>query len=136
MKYFFPIIALVLGGCATSYHQKGFFGDGYSDYRVTEKTFAVTFRGNKYTDQENVRRFALMRAAELATTHGFRYFKVTKEKEISSKYIEKESDEYEGTLRVEEVISPGIEMQITCSHEALDEEFIDAVTFLSYNPKK
>lgn len=136
MKYFFPIFALVLGGCATTYHPKGFFGDGYFDYRVTEKTFAVTFRGNKHTNQEDVRRFALMRAAELSLDHGYRYFKVTKEREMSSKVIEKENNEFEGMLRVEEIVSPGIEMHITCSNEAVDEEFIDAATFLAYNPKK
>ena len=39
--------ALLLAGCSTSYHQKGFFGDGYSDYRVNQDKFTVTFRGNE-----------------------------------------------------------------------------------------
>ena len=84
---------LFLAGCSTNYHQKGFFGDGYSDYRINQDKFAVTFRGNEYTDSENVRRFAMMRAAELTVQNGFHYFKIVSEKDVSHESIKTSTTE-------------------------------------------
>lgn len=136
MRYFIPALALVLGGCATGYHAKGMLGDGYSDYRITENTFSITFRGNKYSDEEDIRRFALVRAAELTLTHGFRYFLVVNERELSSKEVQKHTDEFDGVLKIKEIIYPGVELKIRCAQEIDSADFIDAASFLSYNPSK
>ena len=130
---------LLLAGCSTSYHEKGFFGDGYSDYRVNQDKFAVTFRGNEYTDSEDVRRFALTRAAELTLQNGFRYFKILSEKDISRKATETSTTEHDESIFTRKVNkqSPGIDLMIRCYDQEPDGDAIDAREFLSYNqPKK
>jgi len=133
------LITLLLAGCATSYHQKGFFGDGYSDYRVNQDKFAVTFRGNEFTDSEDVRRFALVRAAELTLQNGFRYFKILSEKDVSRQAVETSTKENEiSTLRRKvKKQAPGIDLMIRCFDQQPDGDAIDAREFISYNqPKK
>ena len=131
--------ALLLAGCSTSYHQKGFFGDGYTDYRVNQDKFAVTFRGNEYTDSEDVRRFALTRAAELTLQNGFRYFKVLSEKDVSRQAVETSTTEHDESVVTRKVKkqAPGIDLMIRCFDQEPDGDAIDAREFLSYNqPKK
>lgn len=133
------LLTLMLAGCSTSYHQKGFFGDGYSDYRVNQDKFAVTFRGNEFTDSEDVRRFALIRAAELTLQNGFRYFKILSEKDVSRQAIETSTKENEiSTLkRKVKKQAPGIDLMIRCFDQQPDGDAIDAREFISYNqPKK
>lgn len=133
------LLTLLLAGCATSYHQKGFFGDGYSDYRVNQDKFAVTFRGNEFTDSEDVRRFALVRAAELTLQNGFRYFKILSEKDVSRQAVETSTKENEiSTLkRKVKKQAPGIDLMIRCFDQEPDGDAIDAREFISYNqPKK
>ena len=129
---------LLLAGCSTSYHQKGFFGDGYSDYRVNQDKFAVIFRGNEYTDSEDVRRFAMMRAAELTLQNGFRYFTVISEKDISRHAVETSTRENDDRInsRKEKKLAPGIDLMIRCFDKELGGDAIDAREFLSYNPIK
>lgn len=133
------LLTLLLAGCATSYHQKGFFGDGYSDYRVNQDKFAVTFRGNEFTDSEDVRRFALVRAAELTLQNGFRYFKILSEKDVSRQAVETSTKENEiSTLkRKVKKQAPGIDLMIRCFDQEPDGDAIDAREFITYNqPKK
>lgn len=133
------LLTLLLAGCSTSYHQKGFFGDGYSDYRVNQDKFAVTFRGNEFTDSEDVRRFALVRAAELTLQNGFRYFKILSEKDVSRQAVEISTKENEiSTLkRKVKKEAPGIDLMIRCFDQEPGGDVIDAREFMSYNqPKK
>ena len=133
------LAALLLAGCSTSYHQKGFLGDGYSDYRVNQDKFAVTFRGNEYTDSEDVRRFALTRAAELTLQNGFRYFKILSEKDISRQAVEISTTEQNESVVQRKVKkqAPGIDLMIHCFDQEPEGDAIEAREFLSYNqPKK
>lgn len=129
---------LFLAGCSTNYHQKGFFGDGYSDYRINQDKFAVTFRGNEYTDSENVRRFAMMRAAELTVQNGFHYFKIVSEKDVSHESIKTSTTEQDDRVitRKEKQEAPGIDLMIRCFNESPDGDAINAHEFLSYNRVK
>jgi len=65
---------LFITGCAqTPYQPNGFLG-GFTETRLGENVFRVTFQGNGYTGKNKVADFTLLRSAELALEHGFRYF--------------------------------------------------------------
>lgn len=66
---------LYLTGCATSYQPQGFSG-GYSETKLGENIFRVSFRGNGYTSRERASDFTLLRSADLALQNGFNYFVV------------------------------------------------------------
>jgi len=70
---FIAIAAIALSGCATPYQRVGFTG-GYSETQLGDNIFQVSFRGNGYTSRERASDFALLRSAELALEHEFRYF--------------------------------------------------------------
>ena len=123
---------LLLVSCATHYKPRGMWGNGYSHYRVDTEHFVVTFRGNRYTNEEEVKRFALLRASELTLNHGFKYFVVVQEKDLSKAATEKTHGEYWD--RVEEVKYPAIELTIICLLDKKeDQKAIDATSFISYN---
>jgi hypothetical protein len=75
IKLTLTIIVLfgLLAGCATPYQRKAFKG-GYSEMRLGENIFQVSFRGNAYTHRDTASDFALLRSAEVALENGFRYF--------------------------------------------------------------
>jgi hypothetical protein len=80
MKYIthiaLPFVALVstmLTSCATQYTSRGFTG-GYSDTQLAPDAFRITFSGNGFTSSERTQDFAILRAADLTLSHGFRYF--------------------------------------------------------------
>ena len=68
---------LALAGCATStsYHPAdGPRGTGYSDERLADNRFRVTFTGNSATRRETVENFLMLRAAEVTQKAGFDWF--------------------------------------------------------------
>jgi len=67
--------ALLLGGCATRYQQSGAQG-GFTDLRLDDNVFKVTFDGNSFTSANQVEDMALLRASELTLAAGFHYFVV------------------------------------------------------------
>ena len=77
---FIAIVAIVLSGCATPYQRVGFTG-GYSETQLGDNIFQVSFRGNGYTSRDRASDFALLRSAELALEHGFRYFVIIESKQ-------------------------------------------------------
>ena len=70
------LAALLLAGCATPYQRTGFSG-GFSETRLQENAFSVSFRGNGYTSRERSTDFALLRCAELTLENGFKFFVIT-----------------------------------------------------------
>jgi len=69
----FIISFVCLSSCATAYKSQGFSG-GYSETQYSENVFQVSFKGNGYTSRERASDFALLRSAEVALEHGFKYF--------------------------------------------------------------
>jgi len=49
-------------------------GYGFSDYRIDDSHFQVTFAGNSMTSRETVEKYLLYRAAELTHQQGFDWF--------------------------------------------------------------
>jgi len=73
MRQFFLIAVLFLAGCVTGYHPVAFTG-GFTDSQLGENVFRVTFKGNAYTSRDRVADLNLLRCAEVALEHGFKYF--------------------------------------------------------------
>lgn len=68
---------IALAGCVTStpYGPAAEGGGyGFSEQRVEENRYRVTFRGNSSTGREQVENFLLFRAAELTVQNGFDHF--------------------------------------------------------------
>lgn len=81
MKRFLPILlALALGACATATPYQPATpssGGGYSERRIEDNRYQVSFRGNSLTERDTVETYLLFRAAELTLAQGFDYFIVT-----------------------------------------------------------
>jgi hypothetical protein len=71
--YFVCLLFLSLAGCSTSYKPNGLTG-GYSDMRLSNNTYKVSFRGNGFTSQDKVQNLLLRRCAELTKQNKYRYF--------------------------------------------------------------
>jgi len=70
------IIALLLAtGCATGYHESNLSG-GFSETQLQDDTFRVYFHGNAFTTPEEMSDYTMLRAAEVALEHGFKFFVV------------------------------------------------------------
>lgn len=95
--------------------------------RFAQDGFTITFRANKYTTSEDVRKFALRRASELALQNGFTYFQIVSEKDISDKV------HITTTSKTKLVVSPGLEIVIRCFKDKDEPYNIDAKEFLYYN---
>lgn len=67
------LVVVMLAGCATPYQRSGAMG-GFSETRLAQDAWTVSFDGNGYTGDERATDFMLLRAAELAILHGFPYF--------------------------------------------------------------
>lgn len=66
---------LLLSACATSYQPYSYFGGGgYKDVQLAENVFKVTVEANAYTTSARASDLALLRSADLALQHGFKYF--------------------------------------------------------------
>jgi hypothetical protein len=68
---------LALSACATptpyAPQQPGSY-TGYTDQRLDQKRYRVTFTGNSVTRRETVEDYLLLRSAEVTLQSGFRYF--------------------------------------------------------------
>lgn len=77
-----PLLALSLAACETTanapYAQaSGPQAAGYSELRLEQNRFRVTYRGSAKLDQGRVEDLALLRAADLALANGYDWFRVT-----------------------------------------------------------
>lgn len=80
----FVILAVMLSGCATTYHKRSYTG-GYSETQLGENIFKVLFIGNGYTSRERATDFSLLRSSELALENGFKYFIIVDSQEYTKR---------------------------------------------------
>ncbi len=135
-KFLFLLPLLALASCATDYQKEGIFSNGYSDYRLAEDTFVVTFRANEYTSPEKVKKYALRRAAELAVRHGYSHFAILSEKDTSKErtVIHSKTEGNEKTGTISQLHYPSLSLTIHCYREKpASQETISAKEFLAYN---
>jgi hypothetical protein len=78
----------VLAGCGQpTPYQPATDGYGYSEQRIEDNRYRVTFAGNDLTAADTVRNYLLYRAAELTLDQGYDYFVVVdREVERSTMY--------------------------------------------------
>lgn len=74
--------AFTLASCATGYHKTGITG-GYSETQLAPDIFRVSFSGNGFSSKQRAQDLVLLRAAELTLNHGYSYFIVGGESDIS-----------------------------------------------------
>jgi len=75
------LICLCLFGCTTvpptHYQVASEQGaNGYSHIQLSENQYRVLFKGNKNTDKDEAKDFALLHAAELTTAQGYDWFTI------------------------------------------------------------
>jgi TonB family protein len=64
------ILALGLSSCATTYQKSGFTG-GYSETKISESAYTVSFSGNGFASRDRVYFFWIYRCAELTLQKGY-----------------------------------------------------------------
>jgi hypothetical protein len=86
-KYFAILFVIIQLGCApmTGYHPFSSKG-GYSDSRITEDKFNVSFAGNAFIKPEKAKAYLLYRCAELAKENKFDYFIILNNKDNTTSY--------------------------------------------------
>ncbi|MBB4658022.1 CC0125/CC1285 family lipoprotein [Parvularcula dongshanensis] len=74
---------LTLAGCATSTPYTSAEGSrsgyGFTDQKIEDDRYRITFRGNSLTGRDTVENYLLYRAAELTLQNGYDYFVVVKD---------------------------------------------------------
>lgn len=99
-KFLLVLATLALSACATTYQPDGFTG-GFSETQLSENTFIINVSGNGYTSRSRVKEIALLRAADLASKHGFRYFELIDESSSSTAYTTNTRSNYNTTGRID-----------------------------------
>jgi len=78
IKKFISLIVLIFvcASCSTPYQQQNWYSHrgGYSETKLTDNSFRITFNGNKMTDGSKATDYALLRSAEITKLNGFKYF--------------------------------------------------------------
>jgi len=80
---FVAVVALLGTACATGYGASGVTG-GYTDTRLAPNVWRVSYSGNGYTSDARAVNFTMLRSAELALAHGFRYFVVAESRDTGT----------------------------------------------------
>lgn len=125
------LITLIFFGCNQYRADTGLLDYGYSDYRLKENRFSVTYRGHSALPPHRVQEFALRRSAELCLKNGYRFFEVVSNKESTKTKLEVQSNSH---LEVRNRETPSVTLMIDCySESSSDKELIDARLFLSSN---
>lgn len=67
--------------CSTPYQASAIQG-GYSEKKLSDNKFKISFSGNIYTRRYKANDFALLRSAEVADQNNFRFFKIESDSKI------------------------------------------------------
>lgn len=76
------LLSSIITGCATPYKKLGKNG-GYTDEKINDRVYKVSFQGNTHTSDEKVYKYFLRRSAEIALSHHFPYFLVIESEDIT-----------------------------------------------------
>lgn len=74
---------ILLASCATPY-QAGKGQSGYTDQRIDDSTYTVSYQGDGNTGSENVWNYWMYRCAELTLEKGFAYFSIIPKARLTS----------------------------------------------------
>lgn len=68
-------------GCSSPYQANGVRG-GYTEKKLNDNKFKISFYGNIYTRRYKANDFALLRSAEIADQNNFKFFKIDSDSKI------------------------------------------------------
>ena len=68
----FPFLLIL--GCSTPYQHSGALSYGYSEKQLSDNVWRITFEGDAGTTANEAYDKATLRAADLAISHGYKYF--------------------------------------------------------------
>lgn len=84
MKYACFILFSILFGCASPYRaQTKEYGSGYTDEKISDRVYKISYQGNSHTADEVVYKYFMRRCAEVALNNHFPYFIVIESKDIT-----------------------------------------------------
>ena len=89
-------LTIFVTSCATAYKKNGFTG-GYTDMRLANDIFSVSFHGNGYTSEDKVNAYFLRRCAEVTESNGYDYFIFLDQRTSTSSQIIQTSEGYANT---------------------------------------
>jgi hypothetical protein len=125
----------LISSCATQYSKVGFTG-GYAEAQKSRNEFAISFAGNGYTTPQRAADFCMLRCAELALGHGFRYFVITANRAEIDKSTSFTTGNYIPTgygggvflSTTQSIPKPGVANTILCFREkpASQDDYFDA----------
>ena len=123
------IALLLTASCATPYQLRSSAKGGYSDFRIADDLFSVSFKGNAATPEEQAEKYLFRRASEVTLEHGFNFFVIEAEKGRTRS----SSLGYSGVKFP--LVAPGSALRIRCYHVQPPEDVssIDAAAFLRFN---
>jgi hypothetical protein len=99
------VVTLTIAACATTYHKSRWGGDGYTDEKIAEDTYKVTFLANAATERPDVLKMWHQRAAALCEGSGYEHNAIYSEKKyrdftnIYSAFVEHHFPYVEGTVK-------------------------------------
>jgi hypothetical protein len=97
-------VAIWLAACAPPYQPVGLMG-GFNELPLGEDTFLVAFHWTRFTSQDRIMDFLLLRAAEVALDRGAPYFIVLEQS------AELQTDLLRGTLAIRPAARPSAERE-------------------------
>jgi len=91
------------------------------------------FKGNGFTESQQVYKYVLMRACEVTLENGYSYFVILGNEDTTSKSFTAYASN--SSFSVSQVTKPGRDICIQCFYKKPDVYgAIDALEYLSYNP--
>ena len=115
-------LALIIASCATPYQNTGFRG-GYSDTALAPDVYRVSFQGNGFTSSDRAQDLALLHAADVTLSHGFRYFGIVNQASSSTLFSITESGDF--------IYKPKSGLLIQCFADRPERGYVFDAHFLS-----
>lgn len=124
---------LVLVNCATTYGPKKLAG-GYSEEKINDLVFQVTFEGNQYSTVDQIRTYLTYRCAEVTLENGFTHFMIIRDdsyKHLGSDEIADEGISFETRTS----LSGGVNSRVSSGFEKTPTETAIGVFAIKLMPK-
>ena len=85
--------------CKTHYSEKSYKG-GYSEERIDQTTFQVSFLANAYTDYELIKKYFMYRCAEITLNHDYDYFIICNNRKGCFKNTQEEQCKIKDSIQI------------------------------------
>src|SRR5690554_5494184 len=85
MRGLIALSVVLLCSCATGYQKYNSFSGGFSESRLDENIYRVSFEGNGFTSVQKASDMTMMRASELTARAGYRYFGIISQNQYTNK---------------------------------------------------